>query len=160
MTRALPVSALVCLTACTVAFSPGYDPGLVEGLDEANVAALTLFSTMSQGAPQDSYTGQRQSYDEIIGRFDALRVRAGARDTPAVAPRMVSRFGLDGEVCADPDACINPTPQILATLLTGLRRMQGQHRSGGVPADQVAIYKSGYEVSITQALAVERAFER
>ena len=154
------LSAALFLGACAAILAPAYDAELVEGLSDANEATLTLFSGVSAGATRGNFKNHQESYDAIIGQFDALRVRANAREMPAVPVKIVSKLGLGAPECGEVADCINPTPAILETLLSGLRRMRDQHRSNGVPDDQVSLYKNGYEISITQALTVERAFQR
>ena len=158
--RAAILPLVFLLTACTVNFAPNYDADLVKGLDETNTSALTLFSAIDQGTTQRDYSKYSKDYDEIIGRFDSLLIRAKAREMPATSVGVVTRLGLSTEQCGELPNCINPTPSILQTLLSGLRRMREEHRNGGLPADKIAIYKNGYEISIIQAITVERAFER
>lgn len=151
---------LLWVAACSAVFSPAYDTELVRGLGEANEATLTMFSSLSRGGTQSNYSNYRKNYDEVIGKFDALRIRAEAREMPATPTRVVKKLRLSKGQCGDVSKCINPTPAILETLLSGLNRMRDKHQSSGLPADQVPLYKNGYEISITQALTVERAFER
>ena len=151
------------LAACTVQLAPSYDQALVEGLDEANAAALTLFASVETGSPQSEYGEYEERYAQLIGTFDALRQRAMNRQIPPLTERL-SRLSIVRDYCnseSDPTGCLNASPASLESALTLLRRMRDTHNSpSGLAPDIVQAFRDSYNVAIAQALTVENALKR
>lgn len=150
------------LAACTVQLAPAYDPALVQGLDQTNVQALTLFAELEAGSPPSEFPSYAPRYAALIGQFDALRQQAMARQIPPLAKRL-SSLKLVEKLCKsdiDPTACVNTTPASLAQVLGNLRRMRDTHRTAGLQPDIVTLFRGGYDPAIAQALTVENALKR
>ena len=159
-------AVLLCafaLAACTIQLAPSYDQALVEGLDEANTTALTLFAALETGSPQSEFGEYDDRYAELIGKFDALRQRALARQIPPLAERL-TRLSIVRDLCdseSDPSACVNTSPASLDEVLKLLRRMRDAHNGpGGLAPDIVQTFRDSYNVAIAQALTVENALKR
>ena len=158
---AVLLCALV-ISACTIQLAPGYDKALVEGLDESNTRALTLFASLESGSPASEFEQHEQRYAELIGTFDALRQRAQTRQIPPLAKRL-SSLRIAQSFCnseADPTGCVNASPASLGQVLSLLRRMRNTHRASGLAPDIVNVFRDSYNVAIAQALTVENALQR
>ena len=159
-------AVLLCaflLAACTIQLAPDYDQALVEGLDEANTSALTLFAALETGSPQSEFGEYEERYAELIGTFDALRQRALTRQIPPLAARL-SRLSIVNSLCnseSDPTGCVNTSPASLEEVLRLLRRMRDTHNgANGLAPDIVQVFRDSYNVAIAQALTVENALKR
>ena len=53
-----------------------------------------------------------------------------------------------------------PTPDILATIIDKLTRMRDKDKSGALTKEFVELFENSYELSITQAIAYEKALQR
>lgn len=153
------------LAACTIQLVPGYDQALVEGLDQANTEALTLFAAVETGSPAAKFPDYEQRYATVIGKFEALQQRASNRQIPPLAARL-SRLGPVQSICTaenDPNRCVNTSPASLLRVLEVLRRMRDQHRSTGLTAGDrgnVVLFRTDYDTAIAQAITVENALKR
>jgi len=159
--RTVLLWALV-LAACTVQLAPAYDPALVQGLDQTNTQALTLFAELETGSPASDFSTYAPRYAALIGQFDALRQQAMARQIPPLAKRL-SGLKLVEKLCkseTDPTACVNTSPASLAQILSTFRRMRDTHRSAGLQPDIVVLFRGNYDPAIAQALTVENALKR
>jgi len=153
---------VIVLAACTIQLVPSYDQALVEGLDQANTEALTLFAAVESGSPASKFSDFEEGYAALIGKFDALRQRASNRQIPPLAARL-SRLSIVQDYCntdADPTGCVNASPASLERVLQVLRRMRDRHRSNGLEADVVNLFRTDYNTAIAQALTVENALKR
>jgi hypothetical protein len=154
---------VVVLAACTVQLVPSYDQALVEGLDDANTAALTLFASVEDGSPQSEFAGYEERYAQLIGKFEALHQRAVNRQIPPLAAR-ISRLSIVRDYCnsdSDPTACVNASPASLLRVLAVIRRMREQHGSArGLAADIVGLFRNDYNTAVAQAITVENALKR
>lgn len=158
---------LVFLSACTVSLVPRYDPSIVDGLKEANIQTLTLFSSVAGGSPKDKFPDMSSRYDEVIGKFGALRLQAMARAVPPLGKKIsgeLSKVSILDTLCkqegGDPGACVNSSPRILETIISTLAVMRNSHRDEELPSDQVELFQMTYEISIQQVLTVETALKR
>jgi hypothetical protein len=163
--RFVLVTFFAILSACSVALVPDYDPEIADGLNALNLRTLTLMSAVEGGAAAQGFGTRRAEYDAIIGGFDALRLRAEARDVPPLGPALLRRLeglGFTPGLCRDEGAvdCVNPTPKILANVTEGLRKMRDTDAARGLDPGLVQLFRNGYETSILQALTVETALER
>jgi hypothetical protein len=160
--RAVVLWAFV-LAACTVQLVPSYDQALVEGLDEANTAALTLFAGLEGGSPQSEFNEYQGRYAEVIGQFDALRQRALTRQIPPLARRISSMRAIAAfcNAADNPTSCLNASPASLQSAIDLLGQMRDRHRSAsGLAADLVPTFRDSYYAAITPALTVENALKR
>lgn len=150
------------LAACTVQLAPAYDPALVQGLDQTNTQALTLFAELETGSPATDFPTYAPRYAALIGQFDSLRQQAMARQIPPLAKRL-SSLKIVERICktdTDPTACVNTSPASLAQVLSNLRKMRDTHKAMGLQPDIVALFRGGYDPAIAQALTVENALKR
>jgi hypothetical protein len=139
--------AILLSAGCTVQLAPSYDTTIVDGLTSANEQAMTFFASVSSGTEGSPFSDREKTYDELIGKFGALRLQALARPSAATASEPENRLKA-------------PTPDILATIIDKLTRMRDTDKSGALTKEFVALFENSYELSITQALAYEKALQR
>lgn len=152
----------VLLAACTVQLVPSYDQALVEGLDQANTAALTLFASVETGSPAAKFVDYEHTYADVIGKFDALQQRAASRQIPPLATRL-SKLKIVEAYCnsaTDPASCLNVSPSSLNVVLATLRQMRDTHKKSGLAPDAVDLFARQYKTAVAQALTVENALKR
>ena len=153
----LVIGLALLLTSCVLRAAPAYDPSIVMGLQEANTEALQLFAAVSQGTTARTFPDRRKRYEDVIGRFDALRVETLSRRVPR--PPFVSGITARASAAVDGDIA-NPTPTYLESILRTLTRMRDVDRARGLMAENVKLYKRSYVERITEAFHVEKAFQR
>lgn len=136
---------------------------------------MTLFASLSSGAPASSFATRQPTYDSLIGQFSALQSQVAARPQP---PANMS--GLGGLISMGPatprkdqknipllDA---PTKGNLQSIIEVLRVLRdtdkdsglaqaGDCNSPGNPAFLCGIQRS-YNASIDGALTYEMALQR
>lgn len=162
VSRIFSLFLALALSACTIQLVPSYDQALVEGIDETNTEALTLFASLEGGSPKDKYPDFAEKYSETIGNFDALQQRASNRQVPPLAKR-IARQKIVRDFCnsaTDPTSCLNVTPQSLGVVLSQLRRMRDRHKASGLEPDTVQLFRANYDTAIAQVLTVENALKR
>lgn len=150
------------LAGCQASLAPSYDPALIAGVNAANQEALVLFSEVSTGAPTARYATLAPKYDALIGKFDALRLQAEARDVPPLGRRIAKALTAKNEqlaeICGE-DAinCVNASPRSLEAIVNNFARMKTSTRTKDLTAETVTLHKNAYEISIQQVLVVETA---
>lgn len=156
------IIALALLSGCATAIVPQYQQSLVDGINQANTKALTLFSSISTGSPQSQYATYKPKYDEVIGTFDALRLAAKSRPVPALNATLAA-LGPLKDLCkdeADPTACVNSTAQKLQGIVDVMSELKRVHGKLGLQPSVVAFYRLDYQQSVLDALTIENALKR
>ncbi|MCP5074028.1 MAG: hypothetical protein GY947_12150 [Rhodobacteraceae bacterium] len=163
--RSLCLPVFLLLAACSISLTPDYDPALHDGLNDANKAALTLFSALSGGSSAQQFSKHEAAYNDVIGTFGALLARAKTRPEPVLSGRLTSKFNkfplLDG-ICAkveDDQSCTTVTPRAISEIVETLSKIRDRHKSRGVSALVLEVLVGDYELSMEQALTVEAALK-
>ncbi len=166
------IFALCCLllasavAACTIQLAPSYDKTIVDGLTAANQQALTFFASVQNGTTGD-FSKREATYNDLIGKFDALRVQAEARPMPR---SLVSRLLGIGPSENTPPGEIEklstaPTIDSLGAIIDTFSKMKSDDEEAskaGKTLDKfrIGLLKQSYLTSIDQALTYEKALER
>ncbi len=165
----LPV--LFILAACTIKLLPDYDAALYDGLNSANEATHTLFSSVSGGSTKSAFAKHGPAYDNVIGKFAALASRAETRPQPSIPKSAASRLKkipqLTGVCSATSDQAGSSvsecftlvTPRALTEIIETLTSMRDLHKAAGLGALTQDAFVGDYQISIEQALAVEAALQ-
>jgi len=147
------------LAGCAIKLAPEFDPDIVEGLTSANEEAMTLFASVSAGADQGTFAEYETSYNQLIGKFDALRLEAQARPDPST-PSLINVVSEQLPAADDIAQLETPTPEILANIVATLTQMRDDHQAKGLTAGAVTLFKESFETKMDQALTYEKALER
>jgi len=147
-------------SGCAVKLAPGYDRTLVDGLAEANENAMTLFASVSSSS-RETFDRRENTYNRLIGKFDALRMQAQARPTPRPFVLQILGIGPDPTKAPKDLALLDaPTPKILRTVVDTLTKMRDTDKTQGLNEQLILGFKNSYEISIDQVLTYEKALER
>jgi len=120
--------AILLMAGCAVQLAPSYDTTIIDGLTGANEQAMTLFASVSSGTEGSPFSDREKTYDELIGKFGALRVQALARPTPQ--PLILDYLGLA------PSAATASEPE------NRLKARQGG-MAGGFPSQRKRVTTAG-----------------
>jgi hypothetical protein len=147
--RALVLGVVLALAGCTAALTSHYDAELVSGANTANEQALIFFSEVSGGSSAARFAALSPSYDEIIGKFDALRIRATARDVPPMGQQIAARLCPDDP---DPATCANASPGSLQTIVHNQHRPHSAIGYATPAAYAAQLTAMGDRLRVTEAL--------
>jgi hypothetical protein len=154
----LTVFSALFLTACALALAPAGDADLVARLNGTNEKAQVFFAGLSGGSGPGEFPAKSGEYDQIEGALEALRMRAEARDVPALGLKLATRLpalSAIAECQEDPVACVNSSPASLAAAIATIRQMRETHRTAGIATDTAVLFKGQFNPAIAQALAIE-----
>ncbi|MEO9600258.1 hypothetical protein [Parasphingorhabdus sp.] len=154
--------ALFLFSGCAIQLVPDYDQALLDGLNDANTEALTLFAQVESGSTAEEYPSHARDYAVLIGKFGALRQRAQSRYVPPLASRLAEKK-IIRDFCAsetNPNGCLNASPASIGEILANIRRMRDLHRERGLQSGAVVAFRNRYDIQIDQALTVENALKR
>lgn len=127
---------------------PAHGHWIVDGLSNANIEAMTLFSALSDGARKSQFPKYLDRYDRLMGTLYALETHVRAQILRAP----------DGSATAlDKDAA-DPIDPILGMLQT-VKQMRDTHAMVGLTAAEVAGLREIWSAYAQEALAYEHVDE-
>jgi hypothetical protein len=156
-------------SGCAIKLAPDYDKAIFDGLTKINEDAMTLFASVSSGAPQSTYPRRQATYDGLIGQLDAVRIQIDARLSPSpplFVTTMLSQSISAGSptsnagasaVPAMPDV---PTLGSVNTMIHTITSMRDRDSKRGLTPMLAEGFKARFEPSIEQALVYEKALIR
>jgi hypothetical protein len=144
------------LGACAAQLAPNFDRTIIDGLTNVNEDAMTLFASVSGGAPKSTFPRRKDSYDKVIGKLEAVRLQLNARPNPRPLSPQIFGVGPKTEVNLPPA----PTPGILAAMASNITAMRDADSKFGLRVNDVAQFRSSFVNSMDQALTYEKALER
>lgn len=148
----------VAISACTIRLAPDYDQSLVDGLSKINEDAQQFFAALAGGSDRNAgFARHEPTYNQLIGRIEALRLQAEARPEPP--PPALLGF-LAPPLSEDMPRLKTPTAEILGNMAQALRDMRAAHQQNGLAAGEVGVEKKGFDQKMAQALTVEKALKR
>ena len=151
---AVPLLVAMAISGCAVQLAPGYDPSIVNGLEEANEETMALFASVSAGVGRGTFGRREDSYNRIIGKLEALRLSAQAR------PSASGALFLRGRAANAIPTLDSPTPDVLATASEAITQMRDTDRGAGLTPFVVDGFKRSFSLSMQQALTYEKALQR
>src|SRR5262245_37357230 len=97
------LAALTCLwvvAGCVTKLSHSYDGSTYTALTDLNVKAETLFASLSGSQTASSFQTHKETYDQLIGGFSAVRMTTAVREIPPSSQRLLSASQMKA-VCGD-----------------------------------------------------------
>jgi hypothetical protein len=151
----------LALAGCGVRLAPDFDRTMVDGLARANEETMTLFAMVASGTSNATFPRRERTYNELIGKFDALRLQAQVRPNPQAPVGIALIIGNNQQAQQRvAEATSSPTPGILAVIRTTIVGMRDTDRRTGLDPRLVPGFKNQYETAMEQALKYEKALER
>jgi hypothetical protein len=147
------------LAACTVQLAPAYDRSLVDDIESASAQAMELFASASGGTVAATFPAREPAYNKVIGAFDMLAIRAGAREVPdsSALEKVNKELEKRGVTPLDGQIPSVPALQLISKTVT---KMRDTDKAEGVKPLAVAAFKGQVVISIDQVLTYEKFLER
>jgi len=155
------LAVVLAVAGCGIRLAPNFDRTVVDGLAKANEDAMTLFAVVGSGTKPNTFPRRERTYDELIGKLDALRLQAQVRPNPQSPPGAALIFS--GNASAQQratDAMSAPTPGIIVNMIKTVTMMRETDRRSGLLPIVVPNFKREFEISMEQAITYEKALER
>ncbi len=155
------ILAALLLAGCGIRLAPDYDRTIIDGLAQANEETMTLFATVASGAAKSTFPRRERTYDELIGKFDALRLESKVRPAPGAPLGTALVFGNNPAAQQKvADITAGPTNQALTAIMSTITAMRDADRKQGLQAIVVESFKAEYELSMQQVLTYEKQLQR
>ena len=160
MQRVSSLALLLLLGACVTQLAPDYNRALVERLNATNVSLMEFFASASPGVKQTSFDDRKPTYDNLVGRLDALVIQARSRPIPqnSVTEKVNAALEKRGvQILDDGDT---PSATALEKISETIVKMRDTDAKQGVTAFEVAAFKGQVSIFMDQAMTYENFLER
>ena len=157
---ALLIFLIFVLCGCATTLAPQYDKALVDGLTSSNTATMEFLASVSGGTQKTTFDQRKEKYSNIIGRFDALAIQAGARPMPR--NKVVEAIGglLSKKGIPVPDDTVAPSASAMTKISGTFAKMRDTDEKQGVTAIEVQAFKNQVSIYLDQAFTYESFLER
>lgn len=160
MERFTAIAMLLLASACVTQLAPDYDQALVDRLNATNEALMEFFASTSQGVKPSAFGDRKASYDNLIGRVDALVIQARSRPIPenSVTEKVNAALEKRGvQILDDGDT---PSATALQRISETMVKMRDTDQKQGVTALEVTAFKGVVSIYMDQAMTYENYLER
>ncbi|MDF3196929.1 hypothetical protein [Pseudomonas sp. 1928-m] len=157
----LPVIALMCalVVGCAIKLAPEYDKAIVDGLKDNSKKVLVLFASISNGSLTEDYPGRKNTYDELIGAFESLKVMAEARPVPSSKVVEKANEYLKSRN-KDEISLVAPSSGAINEVVRQLIAMRERDKSTNMSASIISAHKGFVLAALDQAITYESFLER
>ena len=154
------VFVVFILGGCATTLAPQYDKALADGLTSSNAVAMEFMASVAGGTQKTTFDQRKEKYANIIGRFDALAIQAGARPMPKnkvvdAISGLLSKKGIPA-----PDDTVAPSATAMTKISTTFAKMRDTDEKQGVTAIEVQAFKNQVTTYMDQALTYESFLQR
>ena len=158
--RVAAISLLLLVSACVTQLAPDYDQALVDRLNSTNEALMVFFTSASQGVKPSSFDDRKATYDNLIGRLDALVIQARSRPIPENSVTQKVNEALEKRGVQILDDGDTPSASALQGISETMVKMRDTDQKQGVTAFEVAAFKGQVSIYMDQAMTYENYLQR
>jgi hypothetical protein len=151
---------VLLFAACSMRMAAHYDQAVVDGLTAISEETMTQLAANAGGTRAATYAKRQKSYNELIGRIDALILQMRARPMPKnrFLERVNENLAVRGiQVLKDDQT---PSAGALKQVLRTVEKMQEVDKKQGLTATEVTAFKHQVMIYLDQALTYENFLER
>ena len=155
------VFALVLIfSGCTIKLAPDYDKELVDNLIVTNTKTMEFFASIVDGTKAENFSKREQTYNKLIGQFDALALQAGARPVPNNDITEKINHHLESRGINVIDDGTGPSATAMQKISETLQKLRSTDKKQGVTRLEVTAFKGQVSIYMDQALTYEQFLER
>ena len=158
--RVATISLLLLVSACVTQLAPDYDKALVDSLNSTNESLMEFFASASQGLKPSAFDERKPTYDNLIGRLDALIIQARSRPIPENSVTEKVNEALEKRGVQILDGSDTPSASALQGISATMVKMRDTDQKQGVTAFEVAAFKGQVSIYMDQAMTYENYLER
>lgn len=155
----LALFSIVLFSGCQTTLAPAYDQAIVDGVTENTELALRFFASMEDGTNADSFSLRENTYNQLIGAFEALKIHAKARPLPKnIAVEKINELlqargnsPLSGEY---------PSAFAFSQIAETFKKMKEIDAKQGIKPFALQAFKGQVEIFLDQAITYESFLKR
>lgn len=156
----LPILLLAILaTGCKTQLAPEYDKAIVEKVTATSEKTMSFLETISNGTSNETYTQREDTYNSLIGAYEALKLQAKARPIPknTATEKINKLLQAKGSNRLSSDY---PSAFAFEEISKTLKKMKEVDQQNGIKPIAVEAFKGQIEIFLDQAITYESFLKR
>lgn len=152
------LTGLIGSVGCRTLLAPEYDKAIVETISTVSEKTMSLFAKVSEGTSNLNFSEREEEYNNLIGAYDALKIKAKARPIPknTATKKINELLGTRGNALSGD----YPSAFAFEKIANTLRKMKEKDRSSVIKPTAIAAFKGQVEIFLDQALTYESFLKR
>jgi len=145
--------------SCKTLLAPEYDKAIVDKVTTSSEKTMSFLATVSGGTSNSDFDKREQTYNELIGSYDALKLQAKARPIPnnVALKKINSILNIKGNPAVSGDY---PSAVAFEEISKTLIKMRDTDKTNGIKPIAVQAFKGQIEIFLDQAITYESFLKR
>ncbi len=150
---------LLLITSCKTVLAPAYDKAIVDGVIATSQKTMTFLAGIPEGTSKTTFEFRENTYNELIGAFDALKLQARARPVPkkVAADKINKLLQAKG---SNTIAGKYPSAFAFEKISETLVKMKEEDREDGIKPIAMQAFRGMIEIYLDQAITYESFLKR
>lgn len=143
---------------CKTLLAPEYDKAIVETVTSTSEKTMSFFAKVSEGTSKSNFSEREKEYNDLIGAYDALKIKAKARPIPknTATKKINELLGTRGNSLSGD----YPSAFAFEEISKTLKKMKETDNKSGLKPTAVEAFKGQIEIFLDQALTYESFLKR
>lgn len=149
---------LISTVGCKTLLAPEYDKAIVETVTSTTEKTMSFLAKVSEGTSNSNFSERENEYNDLIGAYDALKIKAKARPIPNnIATKKINELlGTRGNSLSGD----YPSAFAFEEISKALKKMKDTDNTSGLKPIAVQAFKGHIEIFLDQALTYESFLKR
>lgn len=151
--------SLMSLFGCKTLLAPEYDKAIVEAVTTTSEQTMRFLAQVSYGTSASDYNSRESSYNNLIGAYDALKIKAKARPVPNnVATKKINellKIKGNGTLSG-----AYPSAFAFEKISETLNKMKETDKEKGISPLVILAFRGQIEIFLDQAITYESFLKR
>lgn len=149
---------LLSATGCRTLLAPEYDKAIVETVSATSEKTMSFLANVSEGTSKSDFSEREKNYNDLIGAYDALKIKAKARPIPSnVATKKINEIlGTRGTSLSGN----YPSAFAFEEISKTLKKMKDTDNVSGLKPTAVEAFKGQIAIFLDQAITYESFLKR
>ncbi len=150
---------LLSALGCKTLLAPEYDKAIVESITTTSEKTMSFLASVDQGTSNSDFSERENDYNELIGAYDSLKIKAKARPIPKnTATKKIN--DLLQSKGSDPISGEYPSGTAFEKISETLQKMKVTDKANGLKPTAVMAFKGQIEIYLDQAITYESFLKR
>jgi hypothetical protein len=154
----LLIGLIISTVGCKTLLAPEYDKAIVEAVSSTSEKTMSFLAKVSEGTVNNNFSEREKEYNDLIGAYDALKIKAKARPIPNnIATKKINELlGTRGNALSGN----YPSAFAFEEISKTVKKMKDTDKASGLKPTAVEAFKGQIEIFLDQALTYESFLKR
>lgn len=155
----ISIALILLISGCATQLAPEYDKAIVDKTIATSQATMSFLEQIRRGTNVNDYTAREQTYNELIGAYDALSLQAKARPIPksVALDKINQRLQTKNSETISGDY---PSAFAFEKIAETLRKLKEKDQEMNLTAPVIEVFTGQIKIYLDQAITYESFLKR